>query len=69
MATESNNTLEIRIRINRNTLGVDAAKARERLAQFMRRRYRAAVIGTAVIYPRASGSVIISGGGGIRPVG
>ncbi len=63
MATESNNTLEICIRIDRDTLGVDAAKAAERLAHVMRRRYGAAVISTAVIFPRVSDSVVVSGGG------
>ena len=63
MATESNNTLEICIRIARDTLSVDAAKAAERLAHVLRRRYGAAVISTAVIYPRVDDSVAISGGG------
>ena len=66
MATKSNNTLEIRIRVDRDTLGVDAAKAAERLAQVMRRRYGVAVISTAVVYPRASDSVVIPGGGVFR---
>ena len=68
MSSESNNALEICIRVDRDTLGVDAAKAAERLAQIMRRRYRAAVISTAVIYPRASGTVVISDGGVFRPL-
>ena len=63
MATESNNTLEICIRIDRESLGVDAAKAAERLAHVLRRRYGAAVISTAVIYPRVNDYVVISGGG------
>ncbi len=68
MATESNNTLEICIRVDGDTLGVDAAKVAERLAQVMRRRYRAAVISTAVIFPRTSESVVISSGGAFRPL-
>lgn len=67
MATESNNTLEICIRVERSTLVADAAKAATRLAQVMRRRYRAAVLSTTVIYPRASGSVVVSDGGEFRP--
>ena len=68
MATKPNNTLEIRIRVDRDTLGVDAAKAAERLAHVMRRRFGAAVISTAVLYPRASDSLVISGGGVFRPL-
>ena len=68
MVARPNNTLEICIRIDRDTLRVDAAKAAERLAQVMRRRFGAAVIGTTVIYPRASDFVIISSGGVVRPL-
>ena len=68
MMTRPNNTLEISIRVDRDTLGVDAAKAAERLAQVMRRRYRAAVISTAVTYARASDSVVISVGRVFRPL-
>ena len=68
IATKSNNTLEICIRVDRDTLGVDAAKAAGRLAQVIRRRYGAAVISTAVIYPRVSDSVVISGGGVFGPM-
>ena len=67
MAVKPNNTLEICFRIDRDTLRVDAAKVAERLAQIMRRRFGAAVISTAVIYPRASDFVIISSGGVFRP--
>lgn len=62
MSEEKNNTLEIRIRVDRDTLGVDAAKVSERLAQVMRRRFGAEVISTAVVFPRASDFVVISSG-------
>ena len=68
MATRPNNTLEISIRVDRDTLGVDAAKAAERLAQVMRRRYRTAVLSTAVTYARANDSVVVSVGRVFRPL-
>ena len=63
MATESNNTLEICIRLDRRALRVDAAKVAQRLAQVMRRRFGADVISIAAIYPRVNDYVVISGGG------
>ena len=62
MATKSKNVVEICIRIDRDTLAVDATKVAERLADMLRRRYRAEVTGTAVIFPRASDRIIIAGG-------
>jgi|GEM_PF-2626924 len=60
MATLPCNTLEICIRIDRDTLRVDAAKVTLRLVQMLRRRFRADVTGTAVIFPPASDAVVIS---------
>ena len=62
MATKPKNEVEICIRIDRDTLAVDATKVAERLVEMLRRRYRAKVTGTAVIFPRASDRIIIAGG-------
>ena len=68
MATIPNKTVEICIRVDRDSLRVDAAKAAERLAQVVRRRFGAAVLSTVVIYPRVRDFVIISSGGVVRPL-
>jgi len=67
MSTSSSHAVEICIRVDGSTLCADAAKAAARLAQMVRRRYRAAVISTTVMYPRASGSVVVSEGGVYHP--
>lgn len=68
MATIPGNALEICIRVDRSTLRVDGAKAAQKLAQMLRRRFGAEVISTAVKFPPTSDSVLVTGDGALHPL-